>query len=82
MLLRWEEDELEVKWELDDLAKVFQDYGFKTEKWLIPTESPLIKIMGKAVKFVEEYQSEDTLFILYYGGHAQINRARQATWSW
>ena len=82
MLLRWEEDELDIKSELDDLAKVFQDYGFKTETWLIPTEAPLRKMMGKAVKFVEEHESEDTLFIVYYGGHANINPARQATWSW
>lgn len=82
LLLRWEEDELQVEWELNDLAKVFRAYKFNTETWLIPTESPYMKMMGKALQFVGDYQSEDTLLIVYYGGHAKINEARQSTWSW
>jgi hypothetical protein len=81
LLLRWEDDELQVKWELNDLAKVLGDYGFHTETWLIPTESPLQKMMSKAIEFVEKYEAEDTLFIVYYGGYAKINQARQSTWS-
>ena len=46
LLLRWEEDELPVEWELNDLAKVFRDYKFNTETWLIPTESPYMKTMA------------------------------------
>jgi hypothetical protein len=73
---------LQVEWELNDLAKVFRDYKFNTETWLIPTKSPLMKIMAKALQFVGDYESEDTLLIVYYGGHARINEARQSTWSW
>jgi hypothetical protein len=82
LLLRWEEDELQVEWELNDLAKVLRDYKFNTETWLIPTESPLMKMMAKALQFVGDYESEDTLLIFYYGGHARINEARQSTWPW
>ncbi|KAH7377993.1 hypothetical protein BKA64DRAFT_714496 [Cadophora sp. MPI-SDFR-AT-0126] len=81
LLLRWEEDELEVEWELNDLAKVFRDYGFSTDPWLIPTQSPLRKMMAKALKFIDDHESPDTLLIVYYGGHAKINEARQSTWS-
>ncbi|KAH7310070.1 hypothetical protein BKA65DRAFT_543427 [Rhexocercosporidium sp. MPI-PUGE-AT-0058] len=81
LLLRWEEDELEVEWELNDLAKVFGDYGFTTETWLIPTKSPLRKMMAKALEFIDDHESADTLLIVYYGGHAKINEARQSTWS-
>ncbi|KAH8766234.1 hypothetical protein BGZ57DRAFT_798548 [Hyaloscypha finlandica] len=81
LLLRWEEDELQVEWELNDLAKVFRAYNFNTETWLIPTESPYMKMMSKALQFVGDHQSEDTLLIVYYGGHAKINEARQSTWS-
>ncbi|PVH79813.1 hypothetical protein DL98DRAFT_515886 [Cadophora sp. DSE1049] len=81
LLLRWEEDELEVEWELNDLAKVFGDYGFATETWLIPTKSPLRKMMAKALEFIDDHESPDTLLIVYYGGHAKINEARQSTWS-
>jgi hypothetical protein len=38
--------------------------------------------MGKALEFIDDFESEDTLFIVYYGGHAKINEARQSTWSW
>jgi hypothetical protein len=31
LLLRWEENELQVEWELNDLAAAFEDYGFNTE---------------------------------------------------
>jgi hypothetical protein len=82
LLLRWEEDELQVEWELDDLAEVFRNYGFHTDTYLIPTKSPLRKVMGKVLEFVDDFESEDTLFIIYYGGHAKINEARQSTWSW
>ncbi|KAL5319401.1 hypothetical protein ACEPPN_012453 [Leptodophora sp. 'Broadleaf-Isolate-01'] len=81
LLLRWEEDELEVEWELNDLAKVFGDYGFNTETWLIPTKSPLRKMMAKALEFIDDHETPDTLLIVYYGGHAKINEARQSTWS-
>lgn len=82
LLLRWEEDELEVEWELHDLARTFGSYGFHTDTWLIPTQSPLRKVMGKMLEFVDDFESEDTLLIVYYGGHAKINEARQSTWSW
>lgn len=81
-MLRWEEDELQVQWELDDLSEVFQRYGFESEIFLIPTKSPLRRVMGKCLEFVDEYEDENTLFIVYYGGHAKINEARQSTWSW
>ncbi|KAG4432279.1 hypothetical protein IFR05_012227 [Cadophora sp. M221] len=81
LLLRWEEDELEVEWELNDLAKVFGNYGFNTETWLIPTKSPLRKMMAKALEFIDDHESPDALLIVYYGGHAKINEARQSTWS-
>ena len=64
LLLRWEDDELQVEWELNDLAKVLGDYGFHTETWLIPTESPLRKMMSKAIEFVERHEAKDTLFIV------------------
>lgn len=29
---------------------------------------------------IKEHESEDTLFIVYYGGHAKIDESRQSTW--
>ncbi|KAF4451893.1 hypothetical protein F53441_5212 [Fusarium austroafricanum] len=82
LLIRWDEDELEVEWELNELRRVFNDlYGFTTDKFLIPTQNSHRKLNHKALSFVEEHENEDTLLIVYYGGHGVINKARQSTWS-
>ncbi|KAI8713303.1 C2 domain-containing protein [Fusarium sp. LHS14.1] len=82
LLIRWEEDELEVEWELNELHKIFRDlYGFSTEQFLIPSHNSHRKLNLKALSFVEEHENEDTLLIVYYGGHGVINKARQSTWS-
>jgi hypothetical protein len=63
-----------VQWELDDLAKVFElDYGFETEKWLIPSADPLFSFTKMALETVENYGSQGNLLIVYYGGHGFIN---------
>ena len=82
LLLRWENDEMGVEFELDDLGKVFESYGFNRETWLIPSENPHLELTIKAANFVKDHESEECLFIVYYGGHASINAARQSTWSW
>jgi len=73
---------LAVSWEVEDLEKAFQAYGFHTELWPIPSDNSHLKLMIKAANFVELHESSDTLVIVYYGGHATINAARQSTWSW
>ncbi|KAF8860407.1 hypothetical protein BDZ45DRAFT_312341 [Acephala macrosclerotiorum] len=80
LLLRWEDDEMNVDWELDDLEKIFRQYGFDTESWLIPRKNAHLKLMSKAVEIVENHDGKDDLVIVYYAGHAFINTARQATW--
>ncbi|KAK7420013.1 hypothetical protein QQX98_003019 [Neonectria punicea] len=82
LLIRWEEDELEVEAEMEELRKVFMNmYGFLTTQFLIPTQNSHRKLMHKSLSFVEEHDKEDMLLIVYYGGHGVINKARQSTWS-
>lgn len=73
---------MNVEWELDDLEKIFREYGFGTERWLIPRKNAHLKLMSKAVEIVEEHEGKEDLVIVYYAGHAFINTARQATWCW
>ncbi|KAL9572694.1 hypothetical protein ACKAV7_003164, partial [Fusarium commune] len=48
LLIRWEEDELEVDWELNELRRVFHNlYGFTTDKFLIPTQNSHRKLNHK-----------------------------------
>lgn len=71
-----------VDWELQDLKNVFIKYGFDAEEWLIPKRNSHLKLMTKAIEVVENNNDGDNLVIIYYAGHALINNARQATWSW
>ncbi|CZT07236.1 uncharacterized protein RCO7_07252 [Rhynchosporium graminicola] len=81
ILLRWEDDEMKVEWELEDLEKVFGNYGFETEKWMIPSKNSHLKLMSKAVDVVKEHDGNGGLVIVYYAGHAGINANRGATWT-
>jgi hypothetical protein len=80
--MRWESDDgLGVLCELDDLDKVFRlDYGFETRTWLIPTNNPLQKIMANTLALFDEPGMEDSLLIVYYGGHAAMSDDRQQMW--
>lgn len=80
-LIRWQEDELEVKSELDRLYHVFDKlYGFNTQIWLIPPRASQIQLTSMTCSFLQEFDDEDNLFIVYYGGHGTINQARQSQW--
>jgi len=80
-LIRWQEDELQVKSELDRLCHVFEKlYGFNTQIWLIPPKASQIQLTSMTCSFLQEFDAEDNLFIVYYGGHGTINQARQNQW--
>lgn len=67
--------------ELERLCDVFErGYGFKVEKWTIPSAKSHRTLMGKALDFIEDFDSRDNLFIVYYAGHGTINENRQSVW--
>ncbi|KAH8748552.1 hypothetical protein F5882DRAFT_234875, partial [Hyaloscypha sp. PMI_1271] len=79
-LIRWEEDELLVEPELKRLSYTFQDYGFMTKEWHIPTRNSHLDLMMKTGEFIRNADNDKNLFIVYYGGHGRINKERQAEW--
>ncbi|KAF8849085.1 hypothetical protein BDZ45DRAFT_663652 [Acephala macrosclerotiorum] len=81
LLLRWEEDGIGVKQELDSLANTFQHYGFDTKTWLIPTVKSHNLLMKKALQVLDDYGRPDSLLIVYYAGHGRMNASRQAEWT-
>jgi hypothetical protein len=83
-MIRWEQDELGVTNELESLAKLFESqYGFNVERWHIPANKKSHNnLMQKALDFLDDYDAENNLFILYYAGHGFINHDRQSTWAW
>ena len=68
--------------ELDRLHHVFfHAYGFQVQHLLIPGDEP-DKVFGKTLSsFVDQYQSQGTLLIVYYGGHGGW-MSRLAQWQW
>lgn len=67
-MMRWEKDTLGVDSELNTLRDVFEkQYGFNVETWHIPTtEKSHNKLTQNALDFIEDFDSEENLFILYY----------------
>lgn len=81
LLLHWKSDDLFVLPELEDLETCFRDdYNFETELFSIPSDNAHLELMLKIGAMIKECESSDTLFIIYYGGHARIDHSRQSTW--
>lgn len=81
LLLHWKTDDLFVLPELEDLETCFrEDYGFNTDVFAIPSDNPHLDLMMRVGSLIKEHESEDTLFVVYYGGHAKIDESRQSTW--
>ncbi|KAI0481552.1 hypothetical protein F4859DRAFT_529354 [Xylaria cf. heliscus] len=81
LLLHWDCDDLFVLPELEDLEICLQqDYNFETERFTIPSSNAHLDLMLKIGAMIKDHESTDTLLIVYYGGHAKIDDARQSTW--
>lgn len=81
LLLHWKSDDLFVLPELEDLEQCMrEDYSFETDKFAIPSENSHLELMLKVGSLIKDHEATDTLFIVYYGGHARIDESRQSTW--
>ncbi|KAK3295519.1 uncharacterized protein B0H64DRAFT_459852 [Chaetomium fimeti] len=81
LLLHWKSDDLFVLPELEDLEKCFRDYyNFSTDIFSIPSENSHLELMLKIGDLVKQHESDETLFVVYYAGHARIDESRQSTW--
>lgn len=81
LMLHWKSDDLFVLPELEDLEKCLrEDYLFETDIFAIPSENAHLELMLKVADLVKKHESDDTLFLVYYGGHARIDESRQSTW--
>lgn len=81
LLLHWKSDDLFVLPELEDLEQCLrEDYSFDTDTFAIPSDNSHLELMMRVGSMIKEHESTDTLFIIYYGGHARIDDSRQSTW--
>lgn len=81
LLLHWGSDDLFVLPELEDLQKCLsEDYAFDTNIFAIPSENSHLDLMLRIGQLIKDHESPDTLFLVYYGGHARIDESRQSAW--
>ncbi|KAH8895015.1 hypothetical protein GQ53DRAFT_74197 [Thozetella sp. PMI_491] len=81
LLLHWKSDDLFVLPELEDLEKTLrEEYHFETDIFAIPSENSHLELMLRVGELIKKHEGEDTLFLVYYGGHAKIDESRQSTW--
>jgi hypothetical protein len=76
LLLSWVDDDLGVAREIRGLRHVFRDmYNFQVQEYQIPSLKPDRALKRRVSNFLD-IDGNDTLLILYYGGHAR--RAQQS----
>ena len=81
LLLSWEDDNLGVTSEINELKDVFnQRYNFKTEEWKIPSNRSHNKLGRRLLEFLD-HEGKENLLIVYYGGHGFMDDNRQCIWS-
>lgn len=90
LLLSFEDDDLGVAEEIEELHKVFEkDYGYKPEPWPIPKVDSQKELSNKLYDFRASYchqglEENDTLplLIVYYAGHAAKPSRGEITCLW
>lgn len=88
LLLRWAEDDLRTKREIEDLEKVFREtYHYTTECATIPSDDSHNTLEFIITRFRQSYDSSDrpdspcNLLILYYGGHGVRKSDNKSIWA-
>lgn len=90
LLLSWEKDDLGVAKEIAPLRKVFEKrYHFHVHQYLIPSPDsetnvdPLRSLNRQVSDFLDAFDQQDTLIIVYYAGHASqpSDAGGQSLWS-
>ncbi|KAL8724019.1 MAG: hypothetical protein Q9181_007025 [Wetmoreana brouardii] len=81
LLLSWADDDLGVETELTELEAVFRDvYGYRTDQWEIPSRTSHNALVLRIMQSLQDFESNDKLFVTYYGGHGYMNDDRQCVW--
>ena len=82
LLVSWEEDDLKVIDEVEELEKVFdRTYGFCTERYQIPSDNSQLQATRRWIDFLDHAKSKKDLLIIYYAGHGGEERG-ELLWHW
>ncbi|KAL8919466.1 MAG: hypothetical protein Q9208_006751 [Pyrenodesmia sp. 3 TL-2023] len=81
LLLSWEDDDLGVQSEVNELDHVFENvFRYKTNRWRIPTSKSHNALVRRIMEALEEAEVGNSLLIVYYGGHGYMNEDRHCVW--
>lgn len=82
LILSWEDDDLGVSKEIDDLRSTFLHlFHYGVTEWKIPQHKPERKLNLEVGDFLEQYDSKDRLLVVYYAGHGFLNEQRVPMWA-
>ena len=82
LLLSWEDDDLGVQIEINELRDVFIGrYHFEVQEYKIPSTKPNRNAINR-VKELLDLESKDNLLIVYYAGHAKRGRQSNEASIW
>ena len=84
LLLSWKEDTLGVQDEIRRVSIMFREvFAYNVQEYLIPSVNPEISLATEIHSLVERHGGEDSLIIIYYGGHGDpdLDGERQAIWA-
>jgi hypothetical protein len=83
LLLSWENASPAFEEQLLQLKEVFeQGFQFRAYKELIHYENSHNRLAKTLCDFLDENDDDETLLILYYGGHGTTDTDANAIWTW
>ena len=82
LLLNFKDDDLGVEREIIQLQEVLaNEYSWYTERWEIPSSKSQSAMTRKLLQFIEGYDGDDNLLIVYYSGRGFIDKERRLYWA-
>ena len=84
LLLSWEDDDIGCAAEIAELSRMFQEsFNYAVWPYKIPSQDPESSLNSTVFQFVASFGGEDSLIIVYYGGHGgpKITTKSPCTWA-
>ncbi|KAK0701332.1 hypothetical protein B0H67DRAFT_650552 [Lasiosphaeris hirsuta] len=83
LLLYWEDDDIGCAGEITVMGDMFrQSFNYAIWPYKIPSQDPEMSLNLKVVEFVSSFGQEDSLIIVYYGGHGGPRVATKSPCTW
>lgn len=85
LIISWEDEDpnLPVSLEISRLVDVFRRvYQFEVDEWKIPSHNSHFFVNQRIMNFIAPtHDDKEHLKIVYYAGHARLNKTRQLEWA-